>query len=99
MLSLFALLLLQPALSAAARGLRLAAGRPLAARWARIEEVSRKLDQVAVEVGHASGRNILVPAFVVSLVIRLAKFGGMYCLLHAVLVPHGYDWGSLPFEG
>ena len=96
-LSLLALLLLQPALRAGARWLRLAAGRPLAARFAGIEEVSRKLDQVAVQVGQASGRNILVPAFLVSLVIRLAKFGSMYCLLHAVLVPHGYDWGSLPF--
>lgn len=95
-LSLLALLLLQPALRAAARWLRRASGRPLLARFARIEDVSRTLDQAAIQVGHASGRNILVPAFVVSLVIRLTKFGGIYCLLHAVLVPHGYDWGSLP---
>jgi len=95
--SLLALLLLRPAIGVAARWLRLAAGRPPLARFARLEDVARKLDQVAVQVGHAFRRNILVPALFVSLVIRLAKFGGLYCLLHAVLVPHGYDWGSLPF--
>jgi hypothetical protein len=67
-----------------APGLRGAAAlaRRLPGRLARIEG---PLAGAAVDVRRLEGRQVLLPAVAVSLVLRLAKYGAYYCLLHALL--------------
>jgi hypothetical protein len=51
----------------------------------------------AAEVRRLEHARTLVPALGLSLVLRLAKYGGYYCLLQALLVSQGQPWGSLSF--
>jgi uncharacterized membrane protein YbhN (UPF0104 family) len=55
------------------------------------------LARAAGEVRRLDRRRVLVPAFVLSLGLRLAKYGAYYCLLQALLVGQGHAWGSLDF--
>ena len=77
---------LAPVLRFVARALGgIATARPLV--WAA--------EATAVEVDASWGTGRLLQVLALSMGVRLCKFGALYCLLHAVLVPHGYDWGSL----
>lgn len=55
------------------------------------------LHSTAGRVEQVRRRGVLVPVFLLSLAVRLTKFGGHYFLLQAVLVPLGVAWGSLGF--
>ena len=84
------------ALRALAPLLRLAGG--LAARLPRpVARVAPLLGGAAGEVARLEQRRTLVPALLLSLLLRLAKYGAYYCLLQALLVSRGQAWGSLNF--
>jgi hypothetical protein len=51
----------------------------------------------AGEVERLRGRRVLVPALLISVLLRLAKYGAYYCLLQALLVARGHPWWSLDF--
>jgi uncharacterized membrane protein YbhN (UPF0104 family) len=55
------------------------------------------LRAAAAEVDRLERARTLLPALGLSLVLRLAKYGGYYCLLQALLVSQGRPWGSLNF--
>jgi hypothetical protein len=84
-----ALVLLAPALRVAAR----AAGH-LPGRLAR---VATPLAGAAAEVGRLAARRVLGPALVLSVLLRLAKYGAYYCLLEALLVGQGHASDGLGF--
>jgi uncharacterized membrane protein YbhN (UPF0104 family) len=63
--------------------LRLAAGTTLGSTADRIDEVR--------------ARGALLPAFGLSLMVRLTKFGAHWMFLQAVLVPLGIAWGEMGF--
>ncbi len=67
-------------------------GLPGAART-----LGNALHSTAGRVDQVRRRGVLVPVFLLSLAVRLTKFGGHYFLLQAVLVPLGVAWGSLGF--
>jgi uncharacterized membrane protein YbhN (UPF0104 family) len=81
--------LLGPALGLAARGTARLPG-PFGG-------VARALGGAAREVGRLEARRVLGPALLLSLLLRLAKYGAYYCLLQALLVEAGHPWGSLSF--
>jgi hypothetical protein len=84
-----ALVLLAPAL-------RLAAA--FAARLpAALARAAEPLDRAAAEVRRLDVGRVLLPAFVLSLGLRLTKYGAYYCLLQALLVGQGHPWWSLDF--
>jgi uncharacterized membrane protein YbhN (UPF0104 family) len=84
-----ALLLLPAALGVVAA----AAGRlPGRARRAALP-----LSRAAGQVRRLDRRRVLLPALALSLALRLAKYGAYYCLLQALLVGQGHEWGSLNF--
>jgi len=62
-----------------------------------LPRIAQSLASTADEVDASWRRGVALPALLISLVVRLCKFGAYYCLLHAVLVPHGYSWGTLSF--
>lgn len=83
------LLLLAPAL-------RVAAG--LAGRLpGRLASAAEPLAGAAAEVRRLEARRVLMPALGLSLLLRVAKYGAYYCLLQALLVGQGQQWGSLNF--
>jgi uncharacterized membrane protein YbhN (UPF0104 family) len=51
----------------------------------RLGRVREALAGAARDVRRLEGRRVLMPAVAVSLVLRLAKYGAYYCLLHALL--------------
>lgn len=55
------------------------------------------LKRAAAEVRQLDVRRVLVPAFGLSLLLRVAKYGAYYCLLQALLVGQGHAWWSLDF--
>ena len=93
----FALAVLAGALAALgllAPGLRLLAR--LAGRLsARLRPAAAALAGAAVEVDRLRGRRVLAPVLVISLLLRVTKYGAYYCLLQALLVGQGHAWGSL----
>ena len=95
LLSLLALFLVRPGLQWSARWSLWSSRWWPFSRIPGFSQVSVKLEQTAEQVQRAWNHGTMVPIFLISLLVRLTKFGGMYCLLHAVLVPRGYDWGSL----
>jgi hypothetical protein len=84
-----ALVLLAPALRVAAA---FAARLP---GW--LDRAAEPLDRAAAEVRHLGVGRVLLPAFVLSLGLRLTKYGAYYCLLQALLVGQGQPWWSLDF--
>ena len=93
----FALAVLAGALAALgllAPGLRLLAR--LAARLpARLRVAAAALAGAAAEVDRLRGRRVLAPVLIISLLLRVTKYGAYYCLLQALLVGQGHAWGSL----
>jgi hypothetical protein len=82
------------ALGLLAPGLRLLAR--LAARLpARLRPAAAALAGAAAEVDRLRGRRVLAPVLVISLLLRVTKYGAYYCLLQALLVGQGHAWGSL----
>jgi hypothetical protein len=87
--SLAALGVLAPLLRAAAA---------LAARLPRpLDRAAGPLRGAAGEVAGLETRRVLLPALLLSLLLRLAKYGAYYCLLQALLVSQGQPWGRLNF--
>lgn len=87
--AVIALLLLAPAL---------ALGASVAGRlpgW--VGRAAAPLARAAAEVRRLDGRRVLLPALLLSLGLRLAKYGAYYCLLQALLVGQGQPWWSLDF--
>jgi uncharacterized membrane protein YbhN (UPF0104 family) len=82
-----ALVLLGPALRVAAT---VTAGLP-----APIRRAAEPLARAAVAVGDVDRMRVLLPAFGLSLVLRVAKYGAYYCLLQALLVSEGRPLWSL----
>lgn len=68
--------------------------RRLPARASRIAPV---LIAAAGEVERLERARTLWPALALSLALRLVKYGAYYCLLQALLVSRGQQWGSLSF--
>ncbi len=62
-------------------------------------ELRRKLDQglasVGDEIRKAKEGGVYLRVLVLSLLVRLAKYGSLYVFLFALLAPRGYDWGQL----
>lgn len=56
---------------------------------------ARKLEATADDVEAISRRGTLVPVFLLSLAVRICKYGGLYLLLLAVLGSHGVTWREL----
>ncbi len=52
---------------------------------------------VADRVVAVRSRGSLIPVFLVSVLVRITKFGAHWFLLQAVLVPLGVAWGSIGF--
>lgn len=90
------------ALWALAPGLRLAGGgvgrgfellrRTPPDWWERARE---KLESTAGAVEAISRRGTLVPVFLLSLAVRVCKYGGIYLLLVSVLASHGVTWREI----
>jgi hypothetical protein len=59
--------------------------------------VATLLRGAADEVAGCERGRTLAPAFILSLLLRLTKYGAYYCLLQALLVSQGASWGSLGF--
>jgi hypothetical protein len=59
--------------------------------------VASLLRAAADEVAGRERARTLVPALVLSLLLRLTKYGAYYCLLQALLVSQGAAWGNLGF--
>ena len=51
----------------------------------------------AEQVRGVRQRGVLLPVLLVSLLVRIFKFGAYYVLLQAVLIPHDMPWGTLNF--
>ncbi len=60
--------------------------------WTRL---SRLATDTAAQVRQVRQRGVLLPVLLVSLLVRIFKFGAYYVLLQAVLIPHGMVWGTL----
>jgi hypothetical protein len=78
----------------------LAPGLRLLARLAgrlpdRFGPAAAALAGAAAEVDRLRGRRVLAPVLVISLLLRVTKYGAYYCLLQALLVGQGHAWGSL----
>jgi uncharacterized membrane protein YbhN (UPF0104 family) len=85
--SIAALLVLAP-------GLRVAAA--LAGRLPHpLRRAAAPLARAAEEVRRVDAVRVLGPALVLSLLLRVAKYGAYYCLLQALLVGQGHAWWSL----
>ena len=91
------LYLMGPALRLLALTLSTVGARGSASFAGRLERVARSFASTADEVDASWQRGVALPVFLISIVVRLCKFGAYYCLLHAILVPHGYTWGTLSF--
>ncbi|MFQ6082212.1 MAG: lysylphosphatidylglycerol synthase transmembrane domain-containing protein [Candidatus Aminicenantia bacterium] len=63
--------------------------------WA--ETIIRKLNLTVDSLIDIKARKIYWPVFFMSLLIRLAKYGALFFLLHALLVSHGFLLGDLSF--
>jgi len=87
--SVAALLLLAPMLRLAARVL--AAGPHL------LRGAVEPLRGAAAEVRRLETGRVLLPVLLVSIVLRVAKYGAYHFLLEALLVGQGHAWGSLSF--
>jgi hypothetical protein len=59
--------------------------------------VATLLRGAADEVAACERGRTLAPAFLLSLLLRLTKYGAYYCLLQALLVSQGASWGSIGF--
>ncbi|HMO50577.1 MAG TPA: lysylphosphatidylglycerol synthase transmembrane domain-containing protein [Kiritimatiellia bacterium] len=81
-------------------GLRLAFGwsARLPDRWRKLRRwVRRFIAATHRQVFRARARGVYVPVFGWSVAVRLLKYGGLYVLLLAMLVPQGYTLPDLPF--
>ncbi len=58
--------------------------------WSRAISVSAWLRALADRFDTARRNGVLVPAFVLSIFVRLAKYGSAYCLVLSLLLPFGY---------
>lgn len=64
-------------------------------QWAHAIAARGRLLADALERPTVKG--VLLPAFALSVVLRLAKYGAIYCLALAIAVPLGYTAGTLGF--
>jgi len=95
--SVAAVLLMAPALDLGAAIMRRCAASNRLARvelWTRLAALAT---DTAEQVRRVRSRGVMLPVLLVSLLVRLFKFGAYYVLLQAVLIPHGMAWGSLNF--
>jgi uncharacterized membrane protein YbhN (UPF0104 family) len=70
--------------------------------WLERSDVSRwttagaaRLRTLAARFDQAKRERLLLPALVLSLVVRLCKYGSAYCLVLSLLVPLGYSTAQL----
>jgi hypothetical protein len=63
----------------------------------RFEKLAEKLRLLAGSLARAREERVLLPALLVSLVLRLCKYGGIYCLILSIMTPLGYTTGGLGF--
>jgi hypothetical protein len=80
--------------------LALAPGLGVAARLATrlphpLRRTAGPLVRAAEEVRGADPVRVLAPALLLSLLLRVAKYGAYYCLLQALLASQGHAWWSL----
>lgn len=68
-----------------------------ASDWRGAHAVTRRLRLLAESLERPAARTILLPAFGLSLVLRLCKYGGIYSLALAVALPLGYGAGGFGF--
>ncbi len=87
--STLALVFLAPAFGVAARVARRLPGA--------LARAARPLERAGAEVRGLGVARTLVPALLLSVGLRLAKYGAYYCLLQALLVGQGQAWWSLDF--
>lgn len=57
--------------------------------------IAARLDALAASLGQARAEGVLLPAFGLSIVVRLAKYGASYFLVLSLLMPMGYSPGEL----
>jgi uncharacterized protein (TIRG00374 family) len=62
---------------------------------ARKQKVLRFLEDLRQDVERSSSAGILISVFVLSFVVRLCKYAGLYFFLYALLAPLGYTWSDL----
>jgi hypothetical protein len=61
------------------------------ASWPRAMSLSVRFRTLADRFDAARQDGVLVPAFVLSIFVRLAKYGSAYCLVLSLLLPFGYS--------
>jgi uncharacterized membrane protein YbhN (UPF0104 family) len=64
-------------------------------RSGRVQRLAAHLGVLRQSLDRARAQRVLVPAFLLSVVIRLCKYGGTYCLVLSLLLPLGYAVGDL----
>lgn len=62
-----------------------------------LDRAGETLESTAARVDEVRARGALLPAFGLSLLVRLTKFGAHWMFLQAVLVPLGVPWGEMSF--
>lgn len=66
----------------------------------RLQEVgSRLIGQIGAEVARVKSAQVLIPVTILSLLIRITKYAGLYFFLLALLEPLGFTIASLPPVG
>jgi uncharacterized membrane protein YbhN (UPF0104 family) len=75
-------------------------GRGLAAASsARWRQAASRASVLAAGLDRARQQGVLLPAFGLSLLVRLCKYGGAYCLVLSLMMPLGYSLDQLgPFR-
>jgi uncharacterized membrane protein YbhN (UPF0104 family) len=64
----------------------------------RLSKLSTHLVDLAARFDRAKSDGVLLPAFGLSVLIRLAKYGSAYCLVLSLLMPLGYSVEELGVE-
>ncbi|MCP2596438.1 flippase-like domain-containing protein [Candidatus Aminicenantes bacterium AC-335-B20] len=64
-------------------------------KWA--EKAIKKLELTSISIEQIKARKIFWQVFSVSLLIRVAKYGSLFFLLHAILLSHGFSLKDLSF--
>jgi hypothetical protein len=64
-------------------------------KWA--EKAVKKLYLTSDSIKEIKARRVFWPVFFLSLLIRMAKYGSLFFLLHALLLSHGFFFKDLSF--
>jgi uncharacterized membrane protein YbhN (UPF0104 family) len=65
--------------------------------WRRADAVAQRLRLLADSLGRSHQQRVLLPALALSLLLRLCKYGSVYCLILSIMTPLGYRAGGLGF--